>query len=287
MTAAGDGLVASVESNRDYHADVSHVGHSMLEDFRRSAALYHGRYIAGTIARMAASDEMKLGTALHAYLFETDGFDDLIRVMPACDGRTKEGKAIRAAFFEELGNRDWITEEQLDAMLKMAEAVQGNTAARALLDAGAEYETSIRWTDAATGVACKCKPDALVVANPAIVVDLKTTRNPTMGAWRRQAATLGYHRQAAWYVDGCATRFGKPHEHIAIVVGNCEPHECFVYRFDAPAMELARQQNRRDLERLAKCRETDNWRSELADCITPISLPNWSFYEDENNGDGC
>lgn len=273
------------ESNTDYHADTSHVSHSMLEDFRRSIKGYRDRYITCTMPRGEPSPEMIIGSALHCLLLEPDSFDESFAVVPKVDRRTKDGKAAWAAFLEQSDGKALLDDDGMSRVREMAAAVQDDKAAAALLRSVDYAEESIRWTDRSTGMQCKCRPDGLIAGDQPIVIDLKTAANPSRGSFGRRAFDLGYHRQAAHYCDGvaCKTDSLIYPDHIFIVVGNLAPFDCFCYRFDNDALDLGHRQNLTALAHLAKCMASSNWRSPLSDCISPIKLPSYAFTQEKDN----
>jgi len=275
------------ESNQAYHADTTAISHSMMEQFRKSIKGYRDLYVTGTMARRHPSEEMILGSALHCFLLEPDSFNDQYAVVPTVDGRTKDGKAAKAAFAAQSEGKTLFDANQMSAVASMASAVRENKAAAALLDSLDHSEVSIRWQDRDTWLQCKCRPDGLIVNGSQIIVDLKTASNPSPSVFARRANDFGYHRQAAHYQIGCETWADSVtvFDHVFIVVGNCEPFECFCYRLDAEAIDLGRRQNNVDLARLARCIETNDWRDPLADGINPLSLPPWAFTKDTNHAD--
>ena len=278
--ASGDTLVLPEIwdcTAEEYHADTA-IGHSMLEDFRKSPALYVGR-ATNMIAQREASDEMILGSALHVRVLERDQWDNKVAVAPRCDRRTRDGKAVWAEFEARAGTRLRLTVEAMGAVVSMARSIEANNAAAGLLGMSCAREFGVRWTDAATGLECKCRPDAWT--DSGLIVDLKTSRDPSSSAWRRQAANYGYHRQAAWYIHGCEMHFGFPHEHVFIVVGNTEPFDCFCYRLNHEAIALGAQQNRADLDRLYGCVRSGLWKVDGGDAVRTISIPTWAFMEDQ------
>lgn len=275
------------ESNAAYHADTSHVSHSMLEDFRRSIKGYRDRYITGTMPGGEPSPEMIIGSALHCLLLEPDSFDDQFAIVPKVDRRTKDGKSAWAAFLEQADGKALLDDDGMSRVREMAAAVQDDKAAAALLRAVDYAEESIRWTDHATGMQCKCRPDGLIAGDQPIVIDLKTSANPSPNAFARRALDLGYHRQAAHYRYGVAAKTDSVIEvdHVFIVVGNSAPFDCFCYRMDFDALDLGRRQNFADLSRLRDCMRSGNWRDPMADCISPLSLPGYAFTQKETNHD--
>ena len=270
----------SVESNEEYHADTTHVSHSALEVFRYSARLFHDRYVSGDEPRAEPTPQMKLGSALHAALLEEHAFDDMIAPAPICDRRTKEGKATWAAFCASHGHKIILPADDYDAVMRMAASITSHReAGRLLFHDDRIVETPLRWTDPATGIDCKAKPDCYIPR--AAIVDVKTCTNPETGAFARAALDLGYHRQAAFYLDAVHaagdTDCGR---FFFIAVSNKPSYEASVLSLDQAEIDLGRRQNAELLCRLEECRRTGQWASPWATGVNLLTFPKWCFSQE-------
>ena len=87
-------------TNAEYHAMTDRVSHSMLEVFRKSAALYHGRFVTKEIPAPEPTSAMTFGNAVHAAVLEHDRFMKEYSVAPKCNRTTKAGKELWAAALE-------------------------------------------------------------------------------------------------------------------------------------------------------------------------------------------
>jgi exodeoxyribonuclease VIII len=133
-------------------------------------------------------------------------------------------------------------------------------------------ETTHMWTDATTGVECKCRPDWLT-SN--LIVDLKTTEDASPRGFQRSVANYRYHVQAAWYLDGIEAVTGtRPDQFIFICVEKKPPYAVGVYAADAEMIQIGAETAARDLEVYATCKAADAWPS-YSDQIEPLSLPAW------------
>jgi hypothetical protein len=81
----------------------------------------------------------------------------------------------------------------------MGSAMLGHPAAALLLGISGEAETTHMWTDATTGLQCKCRPD-WISEDGGILVDLKTTEDASPREFQRSIAKWRYHVQAGWYM---------------------------------------------------------------------------------------
>ena len=268
----------SDESNAEYHADYSRISHSMVEVFRSSPIEYAARFVHRTMSPPAPTPAMKLGTALHAFLLEHYRFNDLVAVAPRVDRRTKDGKAEWAEFESQANGRTVITEDDYDVVTAMAKSVLGHPEAFKMFQRAEHREKSITWTNEQTGLACKCRPDLLYAAG-GLIADLKTASDPTPGAWSRQAASLGYHRQGAYYSAGVGLAIGRETKFMHIVVGTSEPFEACAYFMDSDAIAHAEFQNQQMLNEIAAAMESGVWSAPQNREILVVSLPRWAMYE--------
>lgn len=99
---------------------------------------------------------------------------------------------------QEAAGKIILDAEDMATVRECAESVGQCAEASELLRTSAHRESTLVWeTEARTP--CKARLDAW---GDGIVVDIKTTTDASPDGFRRHAYDLGYHLQAAWYVDG-------------------------------------------------------------------------------------
>jgi hypothetical protein len=260
--------------NAAYHAHPA-VSKSHLDLIARSPLHYWARYLDPNRVTPEPSPQMRLGTALHTHVLELSRWDEEIAVAPGdINRRTKEGREQWAAFEADAAGKTVITADDAAQVQAMARAVFRHPAAAMLLGLPGKAETTHMWTDAATGLECKCRPDWLT-DDGSIVVDLKTTKDASPRGFRRSIGDYRYHLQAAWYLHGLEQATGKrPDQFIFICVESTAPYACAVYAADAEMVERGHEQAMRDLAKLAECRAAGSWPS-YSEQIEPIGLPGW------------
>jgi exodeoxyribonuclease VIII len=259
--------------NAAYHAHPA-VSKSHLDLIARSPLHYWARYIDPNRVIPEPTPQMRLGTALHTHVLELSRWDEEIAVAPQCDRRTKAGKEAFAAFEANSAGKTVITADDAEQVMAMGRAIMRHPAAAMLLGLPGKAETTHMWTDAITGLECKCRPDWLT-DDGSIVVDLKTTKDASPRGFKQSVANFAYHKQAAWYLHGLEQATGKrPDQFIFICVESSAPFACAVYAADAEMIERGHEHAMRDLGKLAACRLTDSWPS-YSDQIEMISLPGW------------
>lgn len=266
---AGDDL-----DNATYHAHHA-VSKSHLDQIARSPLHYWARYLDPNRVTPEPTPAMVLGSALHTHVLELQEWDRLYVTAPeGIDRRTKDGKARWAEFEAQAAGKTVLSAGDVEQVMAMGRSILAHPSAAYLLSQPGKAETTHLWTDAETGLECKCRPDWLL-DDGLIVVDLKTTSDASPNEFRRSIAKWRYQVQAAWYLEGLQQATGqRPEQWIFICVESKPPYAAAVYAADAEMIEAGWKQARIDLEKLAECRAANRWPS-YSDQIEMISLPAW------------
>ena len=142
---------------------------------------------------------LKFGRLVHLASLEPLVFDRTVRVMPECDRRTKEGKAIYEAFAATLRpDEECIKKDEMDKVLAVAESAQAGIESVASGKAGVRL-VEHTFTADHEGVKIKGRPD-LVLLDAGIVIDVKTTTDASAKNFAKEVFNYRYFLQAAWYL---------------------------------------------------------------------------------------
>jgi exodeoxyribonuclease VIII len=261
--------------NADYHRHAA-VSKSHLDQVARSPLHYWARYLDPNRVDPEPTPAMLVGTAVHTHVLELDQWDQRYVVMPeGIDRRTKQGKAEWDAFSTASSGRMVLSKADADQVMRMGQAVYGHPAAAMLLkQLPGKAETTHMWTDAATGLQCKCRPDWLT-DDGSLIIDLKTTEDASPKGFERSVANWRYHVQAAWYLHGLEHATGsRPDQFIFICVEKKPPYAVAVYAAAPEMIDAGWKAAERDLEVLATCKAANAWPG-YSDQIETISLPPW------------
>lgn len=260
-------------NNTDYHAHAA-ISKSHLDQVAKSPLHYWARYLDPNRVVPEPTPAMAIGSAVHTHVLELDQWD--ARYVSAPDGidrRTKAGKAEWEAFTTAATGRTVLPKADADLVMRMAHSVFSHPAAAMLLALPGKAETTHMWTDAATGLQCKCRPDWLT-DDGRLLVDLKTTEDAGRG-FAKSIAQWRYHVQASWYLDGIEQATGtRPEQFLFLCVEKKAPYAVAVYAADAEMIAAGAQTAARDLDVLATCKAANAWPG-YSDQIEPISLPPW------------
>jgi hypothetical protein len=261
-------------NNTDYHAHAA-ISKSHLDQVAKSPLHYWARYLDPNRVVPEPTPAMAIGSAVHTHVLELDQWD--ARYVSAPDGidrRTKAGKAEWEAFTAAATGRTVLPKADADLVMRMAQSVFSHPAAAMLLALPGKAETTHMWTDAATGLQCKCRPDWLT-DDGRLLVDLKTTEDASARGFAKSIAQWRYHVQASWYLDGIEQATGtRPEQFLFLCVEKKAPYAVAVYAADAEMIAAGAQAAARDLDVLATCKAAGAWPG-YSDQIEPISLPPW------------
>jgi exodeoxyribonuclease VIII len=220
---------------------------------------------------------MQLGRAVHCAVLEPDLFGGRYVVAPQCDRRTKEGKALYAAFVAEAGDAEVLTQDQHEQATAIALAVRAHPVAAALLAHG-EAEVILRWEDEETGIPCKGKTDWI---GSGALIDLKTTNDLSPHGWWRTVALRDYHAHLAFYYDGARASGLAVSAAGLIGVEKDAPFDVGVFELAADVLDVGRRRYRSWLRLLQQCRETGIYPGRYPEIVN-VDLPNWKIREDSN-----
>jgi len=220
------------------------------------------------------TDAMVIGRYVHAAVFEPDTLDQEFAIWTGARRAGKDWDTFKA----EAADRSILRASDLIDATAMVAAVRAHPDVRALLDApGALFEHTLTWTDEATGLRCKARPDLLV---PRILADLKTTRSIDVRRFGHDVARFQYHAQLAHYSAGVEAVYGwKPEKHILIVVEKSPPYDVAVFPVEADAILTGASKLREWLDTVAACQESGEWPGRYPNPIPlgAANLPPWIF----------
>ena len=228
------------------------------------------------------------GSACHKMVLEPATFGDEYAVAPNVDGRTKEGKEIKARFAEENAGKTIVSAEDAALMKDMEEAIERCSLANDLLRGEGETETAFFWTDDETGEKCKVKLDRLITGldGRLYVVDYKTASSADTDAFNRSMMKYGYTLQAAMYTEAVMINGKLPYRpgFIFVVQEKKAPYAINIIQVSPEVMEYGISQFHTLLGKLHTCKELDEYPGYL-----PIGggynwtdLPAWVDLDEED-----
>lgn len=286
------GIYAGI-SNADYHGGPG-VSNSGLTALAKSPLHYWAKYLDPDREERVETPSMKIGTAIHTAILEPDTFHQRYATVPS-DAPRRPTELQRNAkkpsddtlatiawwdeFNDKLAGRVILDADDYKTCLSIGSRVNQHPTARKVFATG-QAEMSCYWTDAETGLLCKCRPDWLAMP---FIVDLKSTEDASADGFQRSAWNYRYWVQAAWYVDGVEQATGmRPDAFVFAAFEKAPPYACAFYYADQAMLEMGRAEYRKALRILADCKAADRWPGYDTD-VRPLGLPTWALKAANDN----
>lgn len=254
-----------------YHAAPA-LGSTDLKNLLRSPAHYKAAKKAPL-----ESEALRVGTLVHECILEPDTWA-LRRDLPEVNKRTKAGKEKLAEFYKVAGEEGWLPVDADDRALceGMRESAMAHRLVRSVLNAADKKEQSCFWregrSDVVTGFDCKARFDGLA---PGLILDLKTTQDASLRAFRNAVARYDYHVQAAHYSVGAHAVTGMWPDYAILAIEKKPPYACAVYELDEQAMAVGVERRDEAIGQYLECMRTGKW-SAYPETVRTLSLPRWA-----------
>jgi exodeoxyribonuclease VIII len=266
----------------DYHA-IKALSNSSLSVLKRSPTEFCKRFITREM-KGQETDAMLLGSAVHMLSLEPERFDAEYVVLdgpinPQTDkpyGRDtkKFTQWLDAEMMQQC--RKILIREEFASSLAIAKAFQSHPEIMAIMASRAEklfeFECSMEYEIDNCTVDLKCKIDFVCPAER-IIVDLKTTSDPSPYAWGWSAEDFGYHRQAAIYSDAMEAKYGGDFRFLFGVVRSKEPYEAAVYELDAESIRRGSEEYSALVIEYIDRKAKNDWLSEWQKGVFSINVP--------------
>ena len=231
-------------------------GISRSELFKISRSPLHFHYAITNPAEPTPS--LSFGQAAHKYILEPEGFNNEFAVAPDVDRRTKAGKEAYSDFLMLNAEKTIITREDMGKIIPMAEMINANPTAKALLTG--RVEQSFFWVDQMTGEKCKCRTDCLSeYEGRRYIVDYKTTDSCEDGHFERSCRKYGYKFQAGMYREGVFQDTFEDYDFAFVAQEKTAPYAVRVYFCDREYVNQGFDQFREYLGIYHECKRTGNW----------------------------
>lgn len=206
--------------------------------------------------RIEQTSAMALGIIVHEYVLQ--GIEPIIQ--PKFDMRTNAGKAAAAEFAEQHKGtkRRYCTQDDFDTAQRARDALHAIPSARIALERKTtifEQPGLVQEDD----FKLRIKPDARNAEFHSLF-ELKTIAQVSGDAFARSATNLMYFLQAAFYFD-IANRIDKDQYNafFFLVAETSEPYGARIFELDQSGIELGREQYKKGLQILKKCRKENKW----------------------------
>jgi exodeoxyribonuclease VIII len=218
-------LITKQDSNDIYHSHKSISASGLKTIYKKSVKHYLRSNFKETPA-------MALGTAVHTIMLEGQKqFDKDYYLMPKYDGRTKEGKQIKAKHEKLAGDRKQLRDTDMDIISGIMQNLKQHDLAQKYCTGTVELSHYGKMN----GIPIRVRPD---VFGDDWIGDVKTCQDNSPTAFRRDVFKYAYHLQACFYSDV----LGFPPENFRFVaVETNYPFTVEVYALDDTMIALGRE----------------------------------------------
>lgn len=256
-----------------YHDPAKGLSNSQISDLAESPFHFWSRHLAPSRPQRVATAAMNAGTLLHSLVLEPDTMTRYAVTPDDFDGRTKAGKDWKAN--AEAQGLSVVTGDMIATAEAQRAALMANPDIERILARGAA-EASVFWTDEATGVPCRARPDWMTREGKRVtVLDLKTTSDASPAGFARSVATFGYHRQRAHYTAGIEAHGLKVDAFIFAAVSSSYPFVAMAYLLDEEAEAQGEEEVSELIALYAQCMRSGHWPA-YGEGVTLLELPKWA-----------
>ncbi len=248
---------------------------SLLKHFERSAAHAHQELVHPP----APTPALIFGTNFHAAVLEPELFEKSFVVAPKVDRRTVAGRTMWQEFEAESAGKTIVTADEHATIEGGLQAVWSHPRASALLRGAVHREVGAVWTHERTGELCKGLLDCISRDDGwTWIVDLKSTKDASPGAFAASVARYSYHAQAAHYMAGLDAISKHKRRFAWIAVEKEPPYAVAVYEPDGATLLAGEALIERWLDQYAEAKASGHWPGYPGE-IQSLTVPRWALKE--------
>jgi hypothetical protein len=274
------------------HRNVPYVVYSAWPGVRFSDVKHHARTDAHAHLKELEPDEEKKhfvqGRSFHVASLEPEHLERDYVVVPKVevqgvltgDKRLRPVKAKWKEIERDHPHAEVLGEDDYHQVLSWRDAVWADPLMSEVLGCPGYNEVSVFWEDAATGLPCKARIDALRLWRGwTVAIDLKSDEDASKPAFRRSMRKYFYPAQAAHYLNGLNAIHEATRRFMWFVVEK-KTSLPVTYEPGYATLEWGRRRIAEWLARLARCKETNAWPG-YPGGINEIDLSEWDFRQEE------
>ena len=242
-----DGIYTDL-SITDYHANKTHVSATGIKYAKRSLKEFEW-FITGKM-KSEAKSQFGFGNAFELALLDKSGFEKNVAILQteswvqmALDEKPElkvpkssaKYKAEESKFTSQHEGKYIINDvgkESFETIEGMLTSCYQDAVIQKLIS-GVEYQLSAFWTDPASGLRLKTRPDICKRKNN-VIVNLKTAVDGSPKAFSKDLANYDYPLQACIEIQGCIESgiMASVDNYFWLVVEKTEPYNATLYEFD-------------------------------------------------------
>ena len=212
---------------------------SLKTAWKKGWKYFHAAHVAKTIPPKSEA-YFAVGSAIHLFLLENAKFKDRVVEIPTevlASNGAKSGNKWKE--FEAANEKKILLKTaEMQSVLACVESIMQHPSAMEILAAPAHIEQFVEAE--IFGIKARGIPD-ICLQRGGVVVDVKSTSMVDEYEFRSQVKKLGYHIQAAWYLELCSTFYGKRYSQFVFIAVETEPpYRCRCYYLDEAFLQEGR-----------------------------------------------
>jgi hypothetical protein len=256
-------------SNNEYHNERPGYSSTFIKTAWHKS-IYHAKNGSSSIA-MAVAD---LGTSVHAMTLEPE--KDLVR----CGPETRRGNAWKEAYAAaEADGATLLPEKEYYQAEDMAEALLKHAEAGEILKAKDKICEASIFVTHPNGLKLKVRPD-IYVPSMSILADVKTAQSSEPRAFARQAWSLGYPIQGAFYKMLAELAGWKVDSFAFLTVEKDKPYTAHVHYLSNEAIAWGTGVVNHVLDQIKSREQSKDWSPDWGP-HSFIELPAWLSNNDQ------
>lgn len=279
--------------NAEYQSMIDRLSASMAKVFLKDKALYDAYYVSKRLDPPDLSDKLPVivGDCVHQVLLEKKEVIDVVSHYPAdCYKSNGSVNPRPAANFRELMKSEGkhvLKDSDFRRVVEICNSVLSTPLGKLVSRDDIIFEEPVFWTDGATGIDCRSKPDFMYVDDREVrCYDLKVTESASPSNWPRIAKRLNYWLQTAHYCSGLAQVHDLPVSFIFWVVEANWPYRIAHYEFDSISMERGATAYSRLMDELARRKESNDWTEEWERKANYLLVEPWDLTQEDQELEG-
>jgi hypothetical protein len=201
-------------------------------------------------------DKFTLGSVRHILFLEPELFAEKVAVCEFDNWRKKAAKEAKAEAKEQ--GRTPILAKHMEKVEAARAAFLAHPFTSRAFEGG-RFEQSMFWRHPVYGFWCRARPD-FTADSGTHLNDYKATASADPERFGKHAYDMGYHRRAAWYLDGYEILTGKRPDHYWFCNQEVKaPYLTSVVELDMQALEAGRVENDKAARLFAGCLQSGDW----------------------------
>lgn len=198
----------------------------------------------------------KMGSAIHTALLEPKRYsEEYVIAGDEIKGNSKAAREQKAAYYQEFGEDQVLTEKEGAIVRRVREAAESNHKLKSYLERISDVELTVVFEY--RGVLFKCRYDAVI---PEIILDLKTalTAEPT-AFYRKAILKYRYDIQSSLYLLSSQVLGLGYKRFIFLAIEKTKPYGISFHEADMSVHKSNHITIKSLIEIYKQCQETDHW----------------------------